>query len=125
MKKWLIITALAMTQSPVLAGYNAIYYAPYNNIVGASYSQPTKTEAFKKALKQCRQRGGIGCKRATWSNRCSSLYVSPSRRKYGWGSAWGNSRSEANNKAYKKCKQNNLFCIRRVASCEDEYEDKD
>ena len=124
MNKSLIIVALAMSQSPVLDGYNAIYYAPSNNIVGASYSQPTKKEAFKKALKQCRQRGGIGCKRATWSNRCSSLYISSTLRG-GYGSSWGNSRSEANNKAYKKCKQNNLFCVRRIATCEDKYEDKD
>ena len=122
LKKLLILGSLILTQSPALAGYNAIYYAPTNNIVGASYSQPTKKQAFRAARRQCLRRGGIGCKRVTWSNRCSSLYTS-ARLRGGYGTGWGNSRSEANRKAYRKCKQNNAYCIRRIAACEDKYED--
>ena len=122
MKNLLIIASLLLAQSPAIAGYNAIYYAPRNNVVGASYSQPTKEQASKAAYRQCLRRGGIGCKRVTWSNRCSSLYTS-TRMRGGYGSGWGDTRSEANKKAYKKCKKNNAYCVRRIAACEDEYED--
>ena len=123
MKALLLLVILASSHGSALAGYNAIYFAPKNNVVGASYGQETKEEALKKARKQCRSRWGIGCKYAIWSTRCSSLYVSPRSGKYGWGASWGNSRAEANKKAYKACKKANIACVRRIAACEDAYED--
>ncbi|WP_071823084.1 DUF4189 domain-containing protein [Synechococcus sp. WH 8109] len=114
---------ITLSCGPAWAGYNAIFFAPRNNIVGASYGQETKEEALIKAKRQCRRRGGLGCIQATWSNRCSSLYVSPRSGKYGWGASWGNSRKEANSKAYTRCTKRNFICIRRIAACEDAYED--
>lgn len=74
-----------------------------NNVVGGSYGQVTKEDAMKKSHKQCKSRWGLGCKNVMWSNRYSSLYVSPSSGKYGYGAAYGNSnsRAEANENAYK------------------------
>ena len=48
MRKLLIFSSLILAQNPALAGYNSIYYAPVNNIVGASYSQPTKNRHLKQ-----------------------------------------------------------------------------
>ena len=123
-KSLILLSLLASSHYPSIAGYNAIYYAPNNNVVGASYGQETKEDAKKKARKQCKSRWGLGCKSVMWSNSCSSLYVSPSSGRYGWGAGSGNSRAEANKKAYKQCKKSNNYCIRRVAACEDAYEDK-
>ena len=123
MRLLVLICLVACSSGPVFAGYNAIFFAPKNNITGASYGQETKKEAINKAKRQCRKRGGRGCKQAIWSNRCSSLYVSPRSGKYGWGAAWGSSRKEANAKASVSCKKRNIICIRRIAACEDEYED--
>jgi len=124
MKSLILLALLASCHCPVFAGYNAIYYAPKNNIVGGAYGQETKEDALKKARKQCKSRGGRGCKNVMWSNRCSSLYVSPGSRRYGYGAAAGDSRKEANKKAYKSCKNGNIYCVRRIAACEDAYEDK-
>ena len=123
MRSLILICLIACPSVPAFAGYNAIFFAPKNNVVGASYGQETKKKAINKAKRQCRNRGGRGCKQATWSNRCSSLYVSPRSGKYGWGASWGSSRKEANEKAYATCKKRNIICIRRIAACEDAYED--
>ena len=120
----MLLVLLAFSQFPAVAGYNAIYYASKNNVVGGSYGQETKEKAMKKARKECKSKGGKGCKNVMWSNRCSSLYVSPSSGKYGYGAAYGNSRAEANKNAYKQCKKRNIYCVRRIAACEDAYEDK-
>ena len=124
MKTLLLLAILASSHCSALAGYNAIYFAPKNNVVGASYGQETKEDALRKARSQCRSRWGIGCKKAIWSTRCSSLYVSPGSGEYGYGATSGNSRAEANKKAYKVCKKYNLTCVRRIAACEDAYEDQ-
>ena len=123
MRSLILICLIACPSVPAFAGYNAIFFAPKNNVVGASYGQESKEKAINKAKRQCRNRGGRGCKQATWSNRCSSLYVSPRSGKYGWGASWGSSRKEANEKAYATCKKRNIICIRRIAACEDAYED--
>ena len=120
----MLLALLAISQYPAVAGYNAIYYAPKNNVAGGSYGQETKEDAMKKARKQCKSRGGRGCKNVMWSNRCSSLYVSPGSRRYGYGAGAGDSRKEANRKAYNSCKKRNIYCVRRIAACEDAYEDK-
>jgi len=114
---------LFSSASKVSAGYNAIFFAPKNNVAGASYGQETKKKALKKARKQCKQRGGRGCREIVWSNRCTALYVSPNTGKYGWGGSWGNSRAEAKRKAYRACKKSNFYCISRISACEDAYED--
>ena len=123
MKHLLFLAIVLSGQCSAIAGYNAIYFAPRNNIVGASYGEETKDKALRKARNQCKSRLGKGCKNVMWSNRCSSLYVSPGSKKYGYGAGWGDSRTEANKKAYRECKKSNLYCIRRVAACEDAYED--
>ena len=123
MRRLALLCLIACSCRPAVAGYNAIFYAPKNNVAGASYGQETKERAIKKARKQCRNRGGRGCKQVMWSNRCSSLYVSPRSGKYGWGASWGNSRKKANANAYASCKKRNSICIRRIATCEDAYED--
>ena len=120
----MLLALLAISQYPAVAGYNAIYYAPKNNVVGGSYGHETKEDAMRKARKQCKSRWGRGCKNVMWSNRCISLYVSPSSGKYGYGAASGDSRAEANKNAYKQCKKSNIYCVRRIAACEDAYEDK-
>ena len=123
MRLLVLICLIACSNSPAFAGYNAIFFAPKNNVVGASYGQETKEKAIKKARRQCRKRGGRGCELATWSNRCCSLYVSPSSGKYGWGASWGNSLKKANAKAYKACKKRNMICVWRISACEDGYEE--
>ena len=92
------VTGLYSSHCSAIAGYNAIYFAPKNNVVGASYGQETKKAAISKAPKQCKSRWGRGCKKVMWSNRCSSLYVSPGSGKYGYGAASGESRADANKK---------------------------
>jgi hypothetical protein len=124
-KTLILLVLLACGQcTSAVAGYNAIFFAPKNNVVGGSYGQETKQKAIKKARKQCKSRGGRGCKNVMWSNRCSSLYVSPASGRYGYGAASGDSRAEANKNAYKQCKKNNIYCTRRIAACEDAYEDE-
>ena len=123
-KSLILFVLLGFSHGPAVAGYNAIYFAPKNNIVGASYGQETKKAATSKARKQCKSRGGRGCKKVMWSNRCSSLYVSPGSGKYGYGAASGESRANANKNAYKQCRKSNFYCVRRIAACEDAYEDK-
>ena len=120
----MLLAFLAFIQCPAFAGYNAIYYAPKNNVVGGSYGQETKQKAMKKARKECKSKGGRGCKNVMWSNRCSSLYVSPASGRYGYGAAYGDSRSEANKNAYKQCKIRYSICYLKRAPCEDAYEDK-
>jgi hypothetical protein len=123
MRIFALICLITCSSGPAVAGYNAIFFAPKNNIVGASYGQASKEKAIKIARRQCRERGGRGCKQVMWSNRCSSLYVSPNTGKYGWGASWGNSRNSANANAYASCKKKNIICVRRIAACEDAYED--
>lgn len=120
-----MLALLASSHYPVVAGYNAIYYAPKNNVVGGSYGQETKEKAMKKARRECRSKGGRGCKNVMWSNRCSSLYVSPASGSYGYGASSGDSRKEANSKAYRQCKIRNSICYVKRAPCEDAYEDSD
>ena len=123
-KSLILFGLLTFSQFPAVAGYNAIYYAPKNNVVGGSYGQETKEKAMKKARKECKSQGGRGCKNVMWSNRCSSLYVSPASGRYGYGAAYGESRAEANKNAYKQCKKRNSICYLKRAPCEDAYEDK-
>lgn len=97
--------------------YAAIAYSPTTDKYGYGCNYSTKAEALARAIEEC----GADDARTNWcKNAWISLAVSK-KSKGGWGSAWGNTREEAQAAARKECKARNpdaRVVITVSATCE-------
>ena len=79
--------------------YAAIAYSPKTGKWGYGCNYATKAEAMARAKREC----GSKDARINWcKNAWIALAISDDSRG-GWGSAWGNTREEANAAARKEC----------------------
>ena len=118
----LFLFALVLGFMPALQAqdndkYAAIAYSPNTDKWGYGCNYSTKDEAIARALQEC----GAPDARTNWcKNAWISLAVSK-KSKGGWGSAWGNTREEAQAKSRKECRARNPdahIVITVSATCE-------
>ena len=100
----LFLFALVLGFVPALHGqdsdkFAAIAYSPKTGKWGYGCNYPTKAEAIARAKSEC----GAKDARTNWcKNAWISLAISDDSRG-GWGSAWGETREEAQAAARKEC----------------------
>ena len=100
----LVLFALALGIGPSLHAqsgdlYAAIAYSPKTGRWGYGCNYPTKAEAIARAKKEC---GGKDARTNWCKNAWIALAISD-KAKGGWGSAWGETREEAEAAARREC----------------------
>ncbi len=80
--------------------YGAIAYSPETGAVGWSYDHPSRRQAERAAMRNCRGYA-YDCRIATYfSNACGAVARA---RNGGWGADWGQDREEAESNALDAC----------------------
>lgn len=86
--------------------YGAIAYSPTNGSIGWGYDYPSKEEAERIALTNCRKYA-TDCVIPVWfRNACGALATGPS----GYGSGWGVTRDLAETYALESCRKHSQGC---------------
>ena len=106
---------LAASAAPAWAGYGAIAYGQYDGKVGSSWNQPTQTQAFQKALRQC---AGKDCRvHPVLPKGCGALALSDKDK--AWGGADRVTLAAAKHAAVLHCQAHTLTgtCTVRIFGC--------
>ncbi|HTV88495.1 MAG TPA: DUF4189 domain-containing protein [Stellaceae bacterium] len=101
--------------APAWAGFGAVAYDDTNGRYGASFNQPSETQAFEKALKQC---SSAGCRVHVVEPRgCGALALS--NRDKAWGGADRVTLAAAEHAAVAHCQIHTKtgICTVRVFGC--------
>jgi hypothetical protein len=101
--------------TPAFARFGAVAYDQNNGSYGASFDQPSQTQAFEKALRQC---ASPGCRvHPVEPKGCGALAVSG--RDKAWGGADRTSLAAAKRDAMTLCQRHALAgsCTVRVFGC--------
>ena len=86
--------------------YGAIAYSPSNGALGWGYDYPSREDAEKIALTNCRKYAA-DCVVPVWfRNACGAVATGPS----GYGSGWGVSRELAEQYALESCRKHSQGC---------------
>jgi len=86
--------------------YGAIAYSPTNRAHGWSYDYPSRKDAERRALAQCRQHAEDCIVPVWFRNACGALAVGSD----GYGSGWGSSRKSAEGQAIQSCRRYSGGC---------------
>ena len=111
----LLILALAPAAAFAQAQeyYGAIAYSPRTSAHGWANDHPSRQEAEKAALGNCRK-FAKDCQVLVWfRNACGAVAVGS--KGYGWG--WGEKESSAEIEALKNCSQHSLGCAVQRLVC--------
>lgn len=96
------------------AGYGAIAYSPSSGVWGYSYNYGSRGAAERRALRECRIRGG-GCRSIVWFRNACGALASGHGNAYGW--SWNTSRAAARRRAMRECRARTGGCRIRVDVC--------
>ena len=123
-KRWLVFTvvfvagALFLGDKPgvqsAAAGYGAIAYSSSSGGWGYSYNYGSRGAAERRALRECRVRGG-GCRTVVWFRNACGALASGRGNAYGW--SWNTSRAVARRRAMRECRARTSGCRIRVDVC--------
>jgi Domain of unknown function (DUF4189) len=101
---WLVLFALALAFLPALQAqdddkFAAVAYSPKTGRWGYGCNYSTKAEAIARAKREC----GSKDARTNWCKNAWIALAISDDSKGGWGSAWGNTREEAQAAARREC----------------------
>jgi hypothetical protein len=101
---WLVLFALALAFLPALQAqdddkFAAIAYSPKTGRWGYGCNYSTKAEAIARAKREC----GSKDARTNWCKNAWIALAISDDSKGGWGSAWGETREEAQAAARREC----------------------
>jgi hypothetical protein len=107
---WRVLLILALIPAAAFAQpreyYGAIAYSPRSSAHGWSNDHPSRTEAEKTALANCRKFAKDCRALVSFKNACGALAVGS--KGYGWASA--HTEGSAGIEAMKNCSQHSLGC---------------
>jgi sugar phosphate isomerase/epimerase len=116
MKKLLVLFFALFTVTSTAAQaaeYGAIAVSPKSGAYGQSYNYPSKEQAQKRAMAECRKHAR-DCKiGVTFWNSCGAL----ARGNGGWGASHGSTPREAERKALRICEGYASNCRIRTQVC--------
>jgi hypothetical protein len=101
---WLVLFALALAFLPALQAqdddkFAAVAYSPKTGRWGYGCNYSTKAEAIARAKREC----GSKDARTNWCKNAWIALAISDDSKGGWGSAWGDTREEAQAAARREC----------------------
>ena len=109
-----VLASLTLWITPAEANnYGAIAYSPSTGASGRSWDYRSRAAAENAALNNWEQHAG-DCQVLWFRNACGAVAVGNGG---GWGSAWGNTRRQAQNNAIRRCRQFTSGCRINVWQC--------
>lgn len=102
-----LLIGVVSTQAVAQSRYGAISYSAGDRVHGFSNNFRSRRSAERRALFECRRRGGRSCRVAIWfKNACGALAIGPN----GYGSGWGTSLRIARGHALRSCRGYSRRC---------------
>ena len=110
----LVLASMTLFVTPAEANnYGAIAYSQSTGASGRSWDYRSRAAAERAALNNCYRHAG-DCRVIWFRNACGAVAVGNGG---GWGSAWANTRRQAQNAAIRSCRRYTSGCQVRVWQC--------
>lgn len=126
MKRFFLATVLSLLLFPFVSittaaardYYGAVSYSPRTGAYGASYNMSTRSNAQRRAQRECANRASRNdCRVVIWfRNACGAL---ANNEDGAYGSGWAGNRANAERQALRSCHQNGNNCGIVVWACTD------